>query len=93
MLSRVSLFVNSHLMLSIVLGRGFLGLINRIKAREVLTLDSSKCILLLRFSRTAPEYLAISFKDESGNIGHRINNTGMPIRVRFFFFFLFLIFL
>jgi hypothetical protein len=80
-------------MLSIVLGRGFLGLINRIKAREVLTLDSSKCILLLRFSRTAPEYLAISFKDESGNIGHRINNTGMPIRVRFFFFFLFLIFL
>jgi hypothetical protein len=43
-----------------VLGRGFLGLINRIKAREILTLEPGKNVLLLRFSRTAPDFLAVS---------------------------------
>jgi len=55
----------------ICLGRGFLGLINRIKAREILAVQG-KDTILIRFSRTEPEFLAFTYQDGNG-IGHQIN--------------------
>ncbi|KAL6069798.1 Villin headpiece domain containing protein [Balamuthia mandrillaris] len=58
----------------IVMEKGFLGLINRIKANEILQLSPHlSCVLMVRFSRTEPEFLAFSFKDEEGNINHSLN--------------------
>jgi len=59
---------------NIVLKQGFLGLINRIKAQELLAMDKHKsCVLVLRFSRTEPEFMAVSYKDEKGQIRHSLN--------------------
>jgi len=57
----------------IALGRGFLGLINRIKANEILTMyGSNEDTFLIRFSRTEPEFLAFSFR-HINTIQHHIN--------------------
>jgi len=57
----------------IALGRGFLGLINRIKANEILTMyGSNEDTFLIRFSRTEPEFLAFSFRHVN-TIQHHIN--------------------
>ena len=57
----------------IVTGRGFLGLINRIQAYEILTMAYRPCTLLIRASRTEPQFLAFSYKDKDGKIAHRLN--------------------
>jgi hypothetical protein len=68
----------------VVARRGFLGLINRIKAYEILTMIHQPRSLLIRMSRTEPQFLAFSYKNSSGQIGHQINKdkkTGLPIPV------------
>ena len=56
-----------------VTGKGFLGLINRIQAYEILTMTYRPCSLLIRASRTEPQFLAFSYKDKDGKIAHRLN--------------------
>mmetsp|Transcript_25633 Transcript_25633/g.35551 ORF Transcript_25633/g.35551 Transcript_25633/m.35551 type:complete len:384 (-) Transcript_25633:444-1595(-) len=71
----------------IVSGRGFLGLINRIQAYETLTLTHKPRTLLIRFSRTEPQFLAFSYKNSQGKIGHQINKdpeTGLPVPIERF---------
>ena len=71
----------------LVAGQGFLGLINRIQAYEILTMTSTKRCLLIRFSRTEPQFLAFSYKTSEGKIAHQINldrKTGKPIPVEKF---------
>jgi hypothetical protein len=61
--------------------RGFLGSINRIQAYEILTLSHSPNCLLVRFSRTAPRFLAITYMNSKGEIAHRLNqdpDTDLP---------------
>ena len=58
---------------SLVMGKGFLGLINRIQAFEILTLTHRPRTLLIRTSRTEPQFLAFSYKDAEGKIAHRLN--------------------
>jgi hypothetical protein len=68
----------------IVTRRGFLGLVNRIKAYEILSLVREPKCLLIRLSRTEPQYLAFSYKDADGNIAHQVNKdrkTRLPIPV------------
>jgi CBL proto-oncogene N-terminus, EF hand-like domain len=71
---------------SVALGRGFLGLTNRIKAYEILTMKHARRCLLIRFSRTEPAFLAFSYKNSRGEIGHQINrdSKGRPIPVEKF---------
>jgi hypothetical protein len=57
----------------LVTGRGFLGLINRIQAYEILTVTHQPRTLLIRASRTEPQFLAFSYKDSEGKIAHRLN--------------------
>jgi len=60
----------------VAFGQGFVGLVNRIQAQEILTLQYEKKSVLIRFSRTEPEFLAFSFKDtEKGIIGHQLNKN------------------
>ncbi|KAL6056733.1 Villin headpiece domain containing protein [Balamuthia mandrillaris] len=59
--------------LRFVLGQGFLGLINRIKAEEILKSHRKK--VLIRFSRTAPSSLAFSYSDGGGAVYHYTNNA------------------
>jgi len=68
----------------IIAGRGFLGLVNRIKAYEILTMVHQPNCLLIRLSRTEPEFLAFSYKNADGQILHQINKdrkTGLPIPI------------
>ena len=68
----------------VVARRGFLGLVNRIKAYEMLTMHPQPRSLLIRMSRTEPQFLAFSYKNSEGQIGHQINKdreTGLPIPV------------
>jgi hypothetical protein len=51
--------------------KGFLGLINRIEASELLRYTKNNTILI-RFSRTEPEYIAFSCK-KNGRVYHYIN--------------------
>lgn len=53
-------------------GDGFLGLINRIQAFEIL-LSLPNQSLLIRTSRTYPQFLAFSYKNSNGKIKHRLN--------------------
>eukprot|EP01087_Luapelamoeba_hula_P011569 TRINITY_DN3155_c1_g1_i3.p1 TRINITY_DN3155_c1_g1~~TRINITY_DN3155_c1_g1_i3.p1 ORF type:complete len:1055 (+),score=225.69 TRINITY_DN3155_c1_g1_i3:61-3225(+) len=55
-----------------VLGQGFLGLINRLQAEDVVR-DHPDCVLM-RFSRTYPTCLAFSFKTKEGKFDHYTNN-------------------
>jgi len=60
----------------VAFGKGFVGLVNRIQAQEILTLQYEKKCVLIRLSRTEPEFLAFSFKDaEKGIIGHQLNRN------------------
>ena len=68
----------------IVTRRGFLGLVNRIKAYEILSVVRQPKCLLIRLSRTEPQYLAFSYRDADGNIAHQVNKdrkTRLPIPV------------
>jgi len=68
----------------VVARRGFLGLINRIKAYEILTLEHQPRSVLIRLSRTEPQFLAFSYRNKDGQINHQINKdrvTGLPIPV------------
>lgn len=56
-----------------VSGKGFLGFINRIQAYEILTVNPKSRVLLIRFSRTDPQFLAFSYKNKNGVIRHRLN--------------------
>jgi len=59
---------------AIVMGKGFLGLINRVTAEEILAKQPiEKKLLLMRFSRTEPNFMAFSYKDEEGAIQHSLN--------------------
>lgn len=40
------------------------------------------CLLLIRFSRTEPEFLAFSYKDERGQIRHSLNKEESDSKVR-----------
>lgn len=51
---------------------GFLGLINRIEAFEILESSPNKS-LLIRMSRTEPQLLAVSYKTSKGIIEHQVN--------------------
>lgn len=51
---------------------GFLGLINRIQAFEILKSSPPKS-LLIRMSRTESQLLAFSYKNSKGIIGHKLN--------------------
>lgn len=65
-------------------GAGFLGLINRIQAFEILSKTISTRIFLIRNSRTEPQFLAFSYKNSKGIIRHQVNKdsvTGRPIPV------------
>ncbi len=53
-------------------GDGFLGLINRIQASEIL-LSLPNRSFLIRTSRTDPQFLAFSYKNSNGEIKHRLN--------------------
>jgi len=53
---------------------GFLGLTNRIRAEEILRSSTNNKILLIRFSRTEPEFIAFSYK-HGGAIAHFINKS------------------
>jgi len=53
------------------MGTGFLGLINRITAQELLKKPGD---LLIRFSRTCPNALAFSF-NYNGEMRHHINTA------------------
>ena len=68
------------------LAHGFLGLTNRINAYEILTLKHTRRVLLLRLSRTEPEFLAFSYKNSKGEIGHQVNKdkNGQPISISVF---------
>lgn len=55
------------------LGRGFLGLTNRINAYEILSVKPDTRLVLIRLSRTEPEFLAFSYKNSRGEIGHQVN--------------------
>eukprot|EP01104_Vermistella_antarctica_P011965 TRINITY_DN338_c0_g1_i1.p1 TRINITY_DN338_c0_g1~~TRINITY_DN338_c0_g1_i1.p1 ORF type:complete len:498 (+),score=120.75 TRINITY_DN338_c0_g1_i1:425-1918(+) len=66
--------------LSIALGGGFLGLINRIQAQEILLLNPSPRAVVIRFSRTQPNYLAFTYKDTTRcdgvpQIGNLLNSN------------------
>ena len=69
---------------SVALGKGFLGLINRVRARDILTIEATSNLYLIRFSRTMPEYLAFSYKGVGGQIGHFVNSEAngdiIPVR-------------
>jgi hypothetical protein len=68
----------------IATGTGFLGLTNRIQAYEILTLSHQPRCYLIRMSRTEPQFLAFSYRNSSGHIGHQINKdptTGLPIPI------------
>jgi len=56
-----------------VLGNGFLGLINRIRAEEILREDSNRNRVLIRFSRTAPLVLAFSVRGPGRKVTHYTN--------------------
>ncbi|MDP2437800.1 MAG: hypothetical protein Q8P67_18825 [archaeon] len=68
------------------LTQGFLGLTNRINAYEILTLKHTRRVLVIRLSRTEPEYLAFSYKNSKGEIGHQVNKdkSGQPIPIGVF---------
>jgi len=74
----------------VALGRGFLGLINRVQAQEILSMEFGDRCLLVRFSRTQPEFLAFSYKDTTSSsgpvVGHKINkdSSGQPIPIDHF---------
>jgi hypothetical protein len=71
---------------NIVTKRGFLGLINRIQAFEILTMVHQPRCYLIRLSRTEPQFLAFSYRNSEGHIGHQINKdqSGRPIPVEQF---------
>jgi hypothetical protein len=69
--------------LSNVTSRGFLGLINRIKAYEILSNLRSKRKLIIRLSRTEPQYLAFSYRNSDGHIGHLINKDSDGNAIKF----------
>lgn len=69
--------------LSNVTSRGFLGLINRIKAYEILSSLNSKRKLIVRLSRTEPQYLAFSYCNSNGHIGHLINKDSNGNIIKF----------
>lgn len=71
---------------NIVTKRGFLGLINRIQAFEILTMVHQPRCYLIRLSRTEPQFLAFSYRNSEGHIGHQINKdaSGKPIPVEQF---------
>jgi hypothetical protein len=58
----------------IVSTRGFLGLINRIQAYEILK-ERYPYSLLIRVSRTEPLFFAFSYKNKDGKLYHRINKS------------------
>jgi hypothetical protein len=71
----------------IATGKGFVGLMNRIQAYEILTLSHRSKVYLIRMSRTEPEYLAFSYRNSEGHIGHQINKdpeSSLPIPVDLF---------
>lgn len=61
--------------MSTVTARGFLGLINRVTAYEMLTLHFKGKTLLIRMSRTEPNFMALSYRNSDGHIGHLINKS------------------
>lgn len=65
------------------LGQGFLGLTNRINAFEILSIKKESRIFLIRLSRTEPNFLAFSYKNSRGEIGHQVNKgkDGQPIPI------------
>ena len=62
---------------------GFCGLINRIQACEILNESPHPRPILIRLSRTEPQFLAFSYKNATGKICHSINRdkNGRPIKV------------
>lgn len=66
--------------------RGFLGLINRVKAYEILKTLREPRSLIIRLSRTEPQYFAFTYRNTSGHIGHLINKApdGSIIRINDF---------
>lgn len=68
------------------LGQGFLGLTNRINAYEILSVKPESRIVLIRLSRTEPEFLAFSYKNSRGEIGHQVNKgpDGQAIPIKRF---------
>jgi hypothetical protein len=57
--------------------------LGRAQAQEILLLDSCpSSLLLIRFSRTEPEFLAFSYKDERGQIRHSLNKEESESKVR-----------
>jgi len=59
---------------------GFLGLINRIQASEILKSSPSKS-LLIRISRTESQLLAFSYKNSKGIIGHKLNKCSKTNKI------------
>jgi hypothetical protein len=65
---------------------GFCGLINRIQAYEILTKSPDVFPFLFRMSRTEPRFFAFSYRNDKGQISHRVNKDkdGNPIQVEAF---------
>jgi len=59
---------------------GFLGMINRVRAEEILMEHSpAEKLVLIRFSRTQPSHLAFSWKD-GNRLFHSLNTKRYPLR-------------
>jgi len=59
---------------------GFLGMINRVRAEEILMEHSpAEKLVLIRFSRTLPSHLAFSWKD-GNRLFHSLNTKRYPLR-------------
>jgi len=68
------------------LGRGFCGLINAVKAKEILSKEQA-ATYLIRFSRLRPEVLTVSCKNKKGEIRHvrnQENSSGEPVEIGMF---------
>lgn len=68
------------------MGRGFLGLINRIQAKVLLTEHQESlpgsCWYLLRLSRTEPSYLVLSCINSNGVVTHSLCQQNISQRIR-----------
>lgn len=67
------------MVLTIASSKGFLGLTNRAKAVEILSLTPpGHRYFFIRFSRTQPGNLVYSYVNDKREYGHVINSTGNP---------------
>ena len=53
--------------------KGFLGSINRIQAHQILFIGGGPRSYIMRFSRKEPGFIAFSYRNRDGYIGHLIN--------------------